>query len=129
MDDYVEQNDNIIFFVTWGFDNPASVWISYGLTHFAYAMLVFSSLFNQKSAKNRFFSFTNNSISLLYCVLQFIAGLVFIILRLETVNISLYVQLPLLAIYVVVIIYNIYNKKFKIKWRRNENKRCITRKW
>lgn len=107
---------NIIFFVTWGFDNPASVWISYGLTHFAYAMLVFSSLFNQKSAKNRFFSFTNNSISLLYCVLQFIAGLVFIILRLETVNISLYVQLPLLAIYVVVIIYNIY---FNDKTERN----------
>lgn len=99
---------NIIFFVTWGFDNPASVWVSYGLIHFAYAMLVVSSMFNKASAKNVFFSFTNNSISLIYCILEFIAGLVFIILRLETVNISLYVQLPLLAIYTVAIIYNIF---------------------
>lgn len=99
---------NIIFFVTWGFNNPASVWVSYGLIHFAYAMLVVSSMFNKPSAKNVFFSFTNNSISLIYCILEFIAGLVFIILRLETVNISLYVQLPLLAIYTVAIIYNIF---------------------
>ena len=99
---------NIIFFVTWGFNNPASVWISYGLIHFAYAMLVVSSLFNKASAKNVFFSFTNNSISLIYCILEFVAGFVFIILRLETVNISLYVQLPLLAIYAVAIIYNIF---------------------
>ena len=99
---------NIIFFVTWGFNNPASVWVSYGLIHFAYAMLAISSIFNKASAKNVFFSFTNNSISLIYCILEFIAGLVFIILRLETVNISLYVQLPLLAIYTVAIIYNIF---------------------
>ena len=61
---------NIIFFVTWGFNNPASVWVSYGLIHFAYAMLVVSSMFNKASAKNVFFSFTNNSISLIYPVVE-----------------------------------------------------------
>lgn len=99
---------NIIFFATWGFNNPASVWVSYGLIHVAYAMLVVSPMFNKTSAQNVFFSFTNISISLIYCIFEFIAGLIFIILRLETVNISLYVQLPLLGIYTVLIIYFIF---------------------
>lgn len=99
---------NIIFFITWGFNSPASVWVSYGLIHFSYGLLVISSIFNKKSDKNGSFSFTNKLISLIYCILEFVAGLIFIILRLETVNISLYIQLPLLAIYTVVIVYNIF---------------------
>ena len=111
---------NIIFFVAWGINNPASVWISYGLIHLAYATLVISSSFNRTSGRNPFFAFTNNSISLTYCIVQFVAGLVFIILRLETVNISLYVQLPLLVIYVVLIITNIF---FNDKTESNTNER------
>ncbi len=98
---------NIIFFVTWGIKNPTSVWISYVLIHLAYGAFVLSSLFNKESKHNRFFSFTNTTISLVYCILQFVAGLVFIILSMESVNISLYVQLPLLGIFIALIIYNV----------------------
>lgn len=98
---------NIIFFITWGIHNPASVWVSYGLTHFAYLLFVLSTLFNKSSPKNPFFSFTNKLISLIYCILQFVAGLTFIILHMENVNICLYVQLPLLAVYAIVIACNV----------------------
>lgn len=113
---------NIVFFVIWGFNNPASVWVSYGLIHFAYAMLVFSPMFNKASAKNVFFSFTNNSISLIYCILEFVAGLIFIILRLKTVKISLCVQLPLLAVYTVLIICTVF---FNDKTEKNTVSRQI----
>ena len=51
-------------------------------------------------------------ISVIYFFIQFAVGLIFIILELETVNICLYIQLPILAIYFVILLSNIiFNDK------------------
>lgn len=103
---------NIIFFITRGIDNQASVWLSYIFIHIAYGAFVFSPLLNDQSKQNHGSLFTNTIISLTYCIVQFIVGSIFIILSLESINICLYVQLPLLGIYIILIICNIlFNQK------------------
>lgn len=59
-------------------DIKSSVWISYGFIHFAYLLFVFSPLTIRKSSVASDYSVATISSLLLYFILEFIVGMIFI---------------------------------------------------
>lgn len=95
---------NTVFFVAGGFEHPASVWLSYGFIHFAYLMVIVTPFLIRKSSSAAVFGFSLYSISSTYFLVEFIVGLIFIILRQESVKAALIVQVIIAGIYAVILI-------------------------
>ena len=72
---------NTVFFVLGGTNHPASVWMSYGFIHFSYVMVLITPFLIRKSSSAAVFGFSLYSISATYFIVEFIAGLIFILLR------------------------------------------------
>ena len=77
---------NTVFFVMTGLQHPASVWISYGFIHFAYL------------------GFSLYSISSTYFLIEFVTGIVFIILKSDSLKVALVVQIVIAGIYGILLI-------------------------
>ena len=86
---------NTVFFVMTGLQHPASVWISYGFIHFAYLMVIVTPFL---------FGFSLYSISSTYFLIEFVTGIVFIILKSDSLKVALVVQIVIAGIYGILLI-------------------------
>lgn len=98
---------NLIFYITGGTDHPASVWISYIFIHIAYLLMACTGLFVKKGREAAVFGMTLGTISSTYFVVEFIIGIVFIALAMETYKTALIVQVVIAAVYLFVFISNV----------------------
>ncbi len=92
---------NVIFFMALGFTHPKSVWISYGFIHFAYVMMFAVRLF--KRNPGAIYEMPLNYVSVVYFIVEFIVGMIFIYLRSDGFKLALSSQLILAGIYIVVL--------------------------
>ena len=95
---------NVVFFVAGGFEHPASVWISYGFIHFAYIMVLITPLLIRKSTIATVLGFSIYSISTTYFIVEFVVGLIFVFIRLESYKIALIIQVIIAGLYAVMLI-------------------------
>lgn len=95
---------NTVFFVMTGLQHPASVWISYGFIHFAYLMVIVTPFLIRKSSSAAVFGFSLYSISSAYFLIEFITGIIFVILKSESYKVALVVQIVIAGIYGVLLI-------------------------
>jgi len=98
---------NVVFFVTSGFEHPASVWISYVFIHFAYIMVVVTPFLIRKGSSAAVFGFSLYSISSAYFLTEFVAGILFIILKNDSYKMPLIVQVVIAGIYAILLISNL----------------------
>ncbi len=95
---------NTVFFVMTGLQHPASVWISYGFIHFAYLMVIVTPFLIRKSSSAAVFGFSLYSISSTYFLIEFVTGIVFIILKSDSFKVALVVQIVIAGIYGILLI-------------------------
>lgn len=112
---------NTIFFVAGGTDHPASVWISYGFIHFAYLMVIATPILTRKSSSAVVFGLSLYTISTVYFFVEFLAGLIFILIGSETYEATLIIQVLIAAVYaVILIVYLIANESTADSLQRQE---------
>ena len=98
---------NTVFFVAGGTEQPASVWISYGFIHFSYIMVILTPFLIRKSSSAAVFGFSLYSISSAYFMIEFVVGLIFVLLRLESYKPALIVQIIIAGLYAIMLISNL----------------------
>lgn len=97
---------NTLFFLLSGTDNPTSVWVSYAYIHVAYFTILFLPVLKTKGDASYYLSSVLYGQAIMYFILELIAGVVFIIYRMESPVWSLVVQTALWLIFVVLILGN-----------------------
>lgn len=97
---------NVVFFVAGGTEHFASVWLSYAFIHLAYIMLIITPFLIRKSTNKAILGFPLYSISVGYFIVEFLAGVVFCIIKLDSVKIPLIVQVIIAGIYAILLIAN-----------------------
>jgi hypothetical protein len=90
---------NALFFIIGGVDHKISVWISYGFIHIAYAMVALTPVFTNKTKSNMVLGMSLYSVSLVYFIVEFVIGLLFILISLNGWKTTFLVQLVLVGIY------------------------------
>ncbi len=103
---------NTIFFAGGGIDRPASVWISYAFIHFAYLMILATPFLVGKGSSAAVFGFSLYSISAVYFFLEFVVGLVFIIIGSESYKAALVAQIVIAGLYAVILIANLIANEY-----------------
>lgn len=97
---------NTLFFLLSGTDNPTSVWVSYAYIHVAYFTILFLPVLKTKGDASYYLSSILYGQAITYFILELIAGVVFIVYRMESPVWSLVVQTALWLIFVVLILGN-----------------------
>lgn len=95
---------NTVFFMASGFKHQPSVWLSYGFIHFAYMMLLITPLLVRKSSAAAVFGFSVYYVSMVYFLVEFVVGVIFILLKLENYKIPLLLQIIIAGIYTVLLL-------------------------
>lgn len=95
---------NVIFFVAGGTEHNTSVWISYGFIHFAYLMLLLTPLLIRKGRSSAVFGFSLYSISGVYFLIEFVTGIVFIIVSPENIKVAFLIQLIFAGLYGIILL-------------------------
>lgn len=99
---------NLLFFVILGVEHNAGVWISYGFIHFSYFMVLLTPVFYSKEFKSVAVGrMTIGGITGTYFFVELVAGIVFVVLNLNSMTIPLIVQVVLVLIFIVILIVNI----------------------
>lgn len=98
---------NIVFFVLGRTEHSASVWISYGFIHFAYFMILATPFLIRKSSSASVFGFSLYSVSTVYFFVEFVVGLIFILVGSNFFKASLVVQVIIAGIYAILLISNL----------------------
>lgn len=99
---------NLLFFVILGVEHNAGVWISYGFIHFSYFMVLLTPVFYSKESKAVAVGrMTIGGITGTYFFVELVAGIVFIVLNLNSMTIPLIVQSVLALIFIVILIISI----------------------
>lgn len=98
---------NLIFFLVGGSDHPTSVWLSYGFIHFAYIMLIITPILTKQSSSKAVLGFPLYSVSATYFFVEFVVGLIFILIGSESHTVALIVQVIMLGIYALLLIPNL----------------------
>lgn len=98
---------NTVFFVAGGFSHPVSVWIAYCFIDFAYLMVVATPFLIRKSASSAIFGASIFSISAAYFYVEFVVGVFFILMRQDSFNASLIVQIIIAGIYAVILLLHL----------------------
>lgn len=97
---------NTVFFLVGGISHPASVWVSYGFIHFAYVMVLATPLLAKNGSNAFLFGATLRSISDVYFFVEFIVGVLFILVGAEHFKAALLTQLIIAGIYVLFLLTN-----------------------
>lgn len=97
---------NTLFFLLSGTDNPTSVWVSYAYIHVAYFTILFLPVLKTKGDAYYYLSSVLYGQAITYFILELIAGVVFIVYRMESPVWSLVIQTALWLIFVVLILGN-----------------------
>jgi hypothetical protein len=95
---------NAVFFVAGGINHNASVWISYGFIHFAYLMLLLTPKLIQEGKSAAVFGFSLYSISSVYFLIEFLTGVIFILISPESFKVAFLVQLCIAGLYGIMLI-------------------------
>ena len=95
---------NALFFVAGGFKHPVSVWVSYAFIHFAYLMLLLTSKLIHPGKSSVVFGFSLYSISSVYFLVEFAAGITFIFVSPESYKIPFLVQICIAGLYGILLI-------------------------
>ena len=90
---------NVVFFVAGGVEHNPSVWISYAFIHLAYLMVLITPLLIRNSSSSAVFGFSIYTISTTYFFIEFVVGLVFIFLNLDTVQLAIIIQVVLAGLW------------------------------
>lgn len=73
---------NVIFFITGGYkEATASRWVGYGMIHFSYILMVLMPVITAKSKTDRAFGIPVSMLMVIYFAIEFVAGLLFIIIN------------------------------------------------
>ncbi len=94
---------DVLFFSIGGSGHPASVWISFILMHAAFA-LVIATPFLVKNKDITIFTVSLYTISSVYFLIEFIVGLIFVLIRQEDVKAALIVQIIIAGAYGIILI-------------------------
>lgn len=97
---------NVVFFAVGGTEHTASIWLSYGFMHFAYIMVILTPLLTRKSVALPVLGMTIAGISSVYFIIELITGVVFILLKQESIKAALVVQIIIAGIYLVILFMN-----------------------
>lgn len=95
---------NVVFFAAGGAVHPASVWLAYGFIHFAYLMVIITPFLIRKSRSSAVFGFSIYSISSTYFLVELVIGVIFILLKPESIKTPLIVQVIIAGLYAVMLI-------------------------
>ena len=90
---------NALFFVLGGAERNASVWISYAFIHFAYFMLLLTPKLIRTGKSSAVFGFSLYSISAVYFLVEFVIGVIFILISPESYKTAFFVQLCIAGLY------------------------------
>ena len=103
---------NTVFFTVGGVEHPASVWISYGFIHFSYLMILIVPFLIRKNSNAAVFGFSLYSVSAVYFFVEFLVGLIFILIGSSSFKASLVVQIIIAGIYAVMLIANLIANEY-----------------
>jgi len=95
------------FFFTLGnnsTEHNTSVWISYGFIHFAYLMLLITPKLIRKGKSYAIFGFSLYSISATYFLIEFVTGVVFILLSPKSSSAAFLVQICIAGLYGIIFV-------------------------
>ncbi len=95
---------NTVFFVAGGTDHNVSVWISYSFIHLSYLWLIITPFLIRKSSSAAVFGFSLYSISSTYFLLEFIVGVIFCLINMESYKLALIVQVIIAGFYAIMLI-------------------------
>lgn len=95
---------NALFFLLGGNVHEVSVWIAYGFIHFAYIMLLITPFLIKKTTNTAILGFSLYTVSSIYFLITFVAGIVFIFLKQESYIASLTVLIIIFGVYLVMLI-------------------------
>lgn len=95
---------NTVFFVAGGTDHNSSVWISYGFIHLSYILLIATPFLIRKSSSTAVFGFSLYSISSTYFMVEFIIGVIFCFISMESYKPALIVQVIVTGFYAIMLI-------------------------
>jgi hypothetical protein len=102
---------NIVFFLLGGIEHNVSVWLSYGFIHFAYLMLLLTSKLIPDGKNSAVLGNPLYAISTVYFLVEFLIGVIFILLSLNGYKTALLLQLCLAGFYGFVLISNLIANK------------------
>ena len=103
---------NFIFFVAGGSEHNASVWISYGFIHFAYLMLLLTPKLIRDGKSKSVFGFSLYSISATYFLIEFVTGIIFILVSPESYKAAFLVQLCITGLYGIILVSNMLSDEY-----------------
>jgi hypothetical protein len=95
---------NVFFFVLGEIKHNVSVWVSYGFIHFAYLMLLLTPKLIRDGKSSVVFGFSLYSISAVYFLIEFVTGIVFIFISIESYKVAFSVQLCIAGLYVIMLL-------------------------
>lgn len=97
---------NALYFGIGGVDHPASAWISYGFIHFSYVMVIITPYITQKGKDRATYAASMYTITSAYFAIELIVGAIIIIVAPEGHKFSLFSQLIMVAIYLIILFGN-----------------------
>lgn len=103
---------NTVFFVAGGTSHVPSVWIAYGFIHFSYFMVLATPFLIRKSSSSAVFGFSLYTISSIYFFVEFIVGVIFILMKLDSYKVSLAVQIIIASVYAVLLLSHLLANEY-----------------
>ena len=97
---------NALYFGLGGTDHPGSAWISYGFIHFSYLMMILTPFITQKGKDRATYASSMYAITSTYFFVELIVGGIIIIVAPEGYKFSLFSQLIMSAIYLIILFGN-----------------------
>ena len=103
---------NTLFFVLGGTKHNAAEWISYGFIHFAYLMLLVTPKLIREGKSIAVFGFSLYSISAVYFLVEFVTGIIFILVAPESFKAALVVQLCMAGLFGIILVANMLSNEY-----------------
>ena len=97
---------NVCFFVIGSTNHTAAGWLAYGFIHFAYIMVLLTPVLARKSFPVYIWGLTIAGISTTYFIVEFIVGIIFIVLNHDSIKVDLVVQVIIAGLYLVTLLAN-----------------------
>lgn len=95
---------NTIYFMVGTTGYGEAAWISYGFIHFAYLMLLFTPFFTRKTKNTQVLGLPIVTVSSVYFLTEFVAGVVLILINPEGFKLPLIIQMLIAAVYLIVLL-------------------------
>ena len=103
---------NALFFGLGGVNHHVSVWMSYGFIHFAYFMLLLTPKLIREGKSAAVFGFSLYSISATYFLIEFVTGIIFILISPESYKAAFLVQLCIAGLYGIILVSHMLSNEY-----------------